>query len=311
MARPLRLEIKGALYHITSRGNARQKTYLNDADYQRFQKALGEEIREQGWICHAYCLMPNHYHLLLETPSGKLSRGMQRLIGSYTQWFNWRHSRVGHLFQGRYKSIVVDQDAYLLELCRYIVLNPVRAGLVEHPGDWQWSSYESTAWPEPAQPWLSVRTVIGQFGSHPGTARRAYRVFVMEGIGGPSPWDDLAGKNVLGGEGFVAWTAFKARQGGPRRAQAIGLRARAPKPEAVMARIACEFGLDPAKVPGRSHREAFESTIYLLRRVAMLRLRDVACLCGISIARVSQIDRRLESTGEGPRLARRMNLKCS
>jgi REP element-mobilizing transposase RayT len=144
MARPLRLEFAGALYHLTARGNARADIFVDDADRSLFLDLLGKEIAQQGWRCYAYCLIDNHYHLLIETPEANLAAGMRRFNGVYTQAFNRRHSRVGHLFQGRYKSIVVDKESYGLELCRYIVLNPVRARMVKRPGDWAWSSYRAT-----------------------------------------------------------------------------------------------------------------------------------------------------------------------
>jgi len=136
MARPLRIEYEGALYHITTRGNARAAIFLADEDRNLFLKTLSEVPIRYGWICHAYCLMPNHYHLLVETPSPNLSRGMQLLNGIYTQEFNRQHKRSGHLFQGRFKAILVEKESHLLELARYIVLNPVRAGMVTSIDDW-------------------------------------------------------------------------------------------------------------------------------------------------------------------------------
>ena len=131
MARPLRLEFPGAIYHVTARGNARNEIFIDDEDRRLFLDCLGEVVARFGWRCHAYCLMDNHYHLLIETPEGNLSRGMRQLNGVYTQRFNRRHGRVGHVFQGRFKAIVVDRDGYLLELCRYVVLNSMRAGVIK------------------------------------------------------------------------------------------------------------------------------------------------------------------------------------
>ncbi len=145
MARPLRIEYPGALYHITSRGNARADIFDDNPDREKFLSILGVVVRKYRWICHGYCLMDNHYHLLVETPESNLCRGMRQINGLYTQGFNRRHGRVGHLFQGRYKSILVEKDSYLLQLSRYIVLNPVKAGMVKAPEDWEWSSYQSTA----------------------------------------------------------------------------------------------------------------------------------------------------------------------
>ena len=126
MARPLRLEFPGAVYHVSSRGNARQRIFFGDADRELFLDTLTQGIARYRWLCHAYCLMENHYHLLIETPRANLSLGMRQLNGIYTQTFNRRHHRVGHLFQGRFRAILVEKESYLLELCRYIVLNPVR-----------------------------------------------------------------------------------------------------------------------------------------------------------------------------------------
>lgn len=129
-------------------------------------------------------LMENHFHLLIETPEPNLSRGMRRLNGCYTQRFNWRHHRVGHVLQGRFKSLVVERARYLLELCRYLVLNPVRAGLVATPQQWSWSSYGATVGERPAPSWLASAKVLSLFNSNPARAQAAYRQFVAGGIGG-------------------------------------------------------------------------------------------------------------------------------
>ena len=143
MARPLRIEFPGALYHVTARGDRQEPIYEDDDDRKVFLDLLGKVIVEWNWVCQAYCMMGNHYHLLVETPDGNLAKGMRQLNGVYTQLSNRRHQRVGHLFQGRYKAILVDRDEYLLELGRYVVLNPVRARLVKRVEDWPWSSYRS------------------------------------------------------------------------------------------------------------------------------------------------------------------------
>ena len=159
MTRPVRIEFEGALYHVTSRGDRREAIYEDDSDRVQFLEILGEAIRSFNWVCHAYCGMGNHYHLVIETPDGNLSKGMRQLNGVYTQASNRRHGRVGHLFQGRYKAILVDGDAYLLELTRYVVLNPVRAGMVAHPGDWRWSSYLEMVGERSPPDWLAGITV--------------------------------------------------------------------------------------------------------------------------------------------------------
>jgi REP element-mobilizing transposase RayT len=204
MARPLRLEYPGALYHLTTRGNGGQKIFLNRADGLGLLELLGATCDRFGWRCTAYCLMTNHYHLVVETPEPNLSRGMRQLNGVYTQAFNRRHGRGGHLFQGRFKAILVEREPHLLELARYVVLNPVRAGLVDHPRAWHWSSYRETDGTAPAPPWLEVGELLAHFGKSPAEARRAYAAFVQEGLGRPSPWDRLQGQVCLGSESFVA-----------------------------------------------------------------------------------------------------------
>ncbi|KKW44589.1 MAG: hypothetical protein UY95_C0024G0008 [Parcubacteria group bacterium GW2011_GWA2_56_7] len=156
MARPLRVEFKGGLYHVIARGNAKQKIFLDDHDRERFLYWLKDAIRVHNLVLHAYCLMGNHYHVLIETPDGNLSRAMRDVNGHYTQNFNARHERVGHLFQGRYKAFVIEKHSYILAVLRYIILNPVRARLVRHPRDWRWSSYKATAGIVKTPEWLCV-----------------------------------------------------------------------------------------------------------------------------------------------------------
>jgi len=203
MARPLRLEFAGALYHITSRGDRREDIYEDDADRADFLAVLGEVCDQHNWVCHAYCLMSNHYHLLVETPEGNLSQGMRQLNGVYTQHFNRRHGRTGHVFQGRYKAILVDKNDYLLELARYIVLNPVRAQMVRSAKDWPWSSYRATAGQARAPEWLHTEWLLAAFGRRKGKAMDAYRRFVAEGRNQPSPWQGLRNQVYLGDERFV------------------------------------------------------------------------------------------------------------
>jgi putative transposase len=202
MARPLRLEFAGALYHITSRGNERKAIYAEDSDFELFLSLLEKVCQQYNWVVHAYCLMTNHYHLLLETPDANLSQGMRQLNGTYTQAFNRKHRRVGHLFQGRYKGILVDKDAYLLELSRYIVLNPVRAKMVNTPDDWLWSSWHSVVGNTPSPDWLATDALLGMFAKQRTTARKRYIDFVQQG-NGIALWDNLTNQVFLGDDAFV------------------------------------------------------------------------------------------------------------
>jgi len=206
MARPLRIEYPGAVYHVTTRGNAQQKIYTNNADRHLFLEVFALVAKRYNWFCHAYCLMDNHYHLLLETPDPNLSLGMRQLNGVYTQSFNRQHSRVGHVFQGRFKSILVEKESHLLELCRYIVLNPVAAHMVTHPADYTWSSYRFTARPVKQPEFLYSDWVLAQFSSKKKTARKLYQDFVTDGLMNQTekPWKKLVGQVILGGEDFVS-----------------------------------------------------------------------------------------------------------
>lgn len=208
MARPLRLELPGALYHVTSRGDRREDIYLNDADRQSWLNLLGKVCVRYNWLCHAYCLMDNHFHIVIETVDGNLSAGMRQLNGVYTQWHNRTHDRVGHVFQGRFKAIIVQREAYLLELARYVVLNPVRASICQMPEQWHWSSYLAMVGQAHRPEWLHTEWLIGQFGSQHAKAVAAYIDHVRAGVGLPSVWGDLQDQLYLGDDEF----ADKSRQ---------------------------------------------------------------------------------------------------
>jgi putative transposase len=203
MARPLRIEYSGALYHVTSRGNARGRIFEANTDRKYFLDLLGFVVKRFHWLCHTYCLMDNHYHLIIETPEGNLSKGMRQLNGIYTQKYNWKYKKTGHVFQGRYKAILVDKDSYLLELCRYVVLNPVKARMVESPKEWLWSSYLSTIGSKKPPESLTIDWILGQFGKNKRQAQNAYERFVMEGISKEPPWKSLQGQIFLGDKQFI------------------------------------------------------------------------------------------------------------
>ena len=203
MARPLRIEYPGAVYHITSRGNEKKPVFKDDEDRETFLRILTHVNKRYHWLCHAYCLMDNHYHLLVETPDGNLSLGMRQLNGVYTQAFNKRRNRTGHLFQGRYKAILIQKDSHLLEVCRYVVLNPIRAGMVEKPEDWKWSSYRATAGKGQPHPCLTIDWVLGQFSRTRAKAEKEYRQFVKWGIGKETIWNEVKGQSILGEDDFV------------------------------------------------------------------------------------------------------------
>ena len=203
MARPLRIEFSGALYHITSRGDRQEDIYLDNEDRELFMVVLGEVCDLFNWSVHAWCQMTNHYHLLVATPDANLSKGMRYLNGVYTQRFNRKNSRVGHVFQGRYKAILVESDAYLLELSRYIVLNPVRAGMVGSADNWDWSNYKITVGINHCPAWFDREWLLAAFGKQEKLAVKNYFQFVADGVGQPSPWRELKNQIYLGSEQFI------------------------------------------------------------------------------------------------------------
>ncbi len=191
MARPLRLLFPGGLYHVTTRGNARQVIFTDEIDHLRFLDVLAAAVERHHLLCHAYCLMANHFHLLVETPEGNLSQAMRQMNGVYSQRFNRRHGRSGHVLASRFHAQVVDKERYLRAVCRYIVLNPVRAGLAAHPRQWRWSSYRATAGEVAAPAFLAVDWVLALGGTATRAAAECrYRRFVeagLEGVPGASP----------------------------------------------------------------------------------------------------------------------------
>ncbi len=291
MARPLRLAFAGGVYHVTARGNERKAIVRDDADRARFVDTLAAMVDRYRVHCHAWVLMDNHYHLLLETPSPNLSLALRHLNGVYTQAFNRRHGRVGHLFQGRFKAIVVEKDAYLLELCRYVVLNPVRAGVVRQPAAYPWSSYRATAGHADVPPWLTVDWILEQFARTRRVAQQKYRQFVIEGIRQPpAPWAQVVGQIYLGDEAFIR----RAQRASRRMADPeIPRQQRQPvwqSPEAVLQRVARSYGLAPADLvePTRRPSEARQVAFYGLRRWAGEGLNAIARRMGVSYSAVSR-----------------------
>ena len=202
MSRPLRIEYCGAVYHVTSRGNGREDIFRDDEDRPNWLKLFGEACERYNWLCYSYCLMTNHYHVVIETKEANLSKGMRHLNGVYTQQFNRRHNRVGHVFQGRYKSILVDKDSYLLELCRYVVLNPIRACMVKNAIEWPWSSHPAICGNAKQEQWLAVDQILSFFSTSRKKARLAYQHFISAGDKS-SIWDRLVNQIFLGNDQFV------------------------------------------------------------------------------------------------------------
>lgn len=306
MARPLRLEFEGAVYHLTTRGSERSAIFRGDRDRDQFLEMLGRIVEEERWTLHGYCLMGNHYHLLLETPLGNLSAGMRNLNGRFTQWFNLRHRRTGHLLEGRFKGILVEKEAHLLELARYLVLNPVRARMAKHPGEWPWSNYRATAGLLAPPSWLEVDWTLSQFAKGRETAREAYRKFVAQGKGLPSPFEEVERQIFLGSPSFVA--AMERRLGKKRDDEEIPLLQRRPGwvgLERVRKAVAAEFGVEAQRLARRRGRDDKKAGVFLARKLSGLKAKDIATAFGVKPARVSNIVREVES-GSGPALVKRI-----
>jgi putative transposase len=203
MSRPLRLEFAGAVYHVTSRGDRLQALYRDDTDRLAWLEMLAKVCSRFNFTVHSFCQMTNHYHLLIETGEANLSTGMRQLNGLYSQYLNRRHHLVGHVFQGRYQAILIQKEHHLLELARYVVLNPVRAYMVTTADDWRWSSYFLMV--QPAQPpaWLHTDWILSQFGVSRSDAIDRYKRFVAEGVGATSPIRNVRHQLLLGDEAFV------------------------------------------------------------------------------------------------------------
>jgi putative transposase len=214
VSRQRRLLFPGAVYHVTARGNERQSIFRSRLDRERFLELLAETITRFAWICHGYCELGNHYHLEIETPRPNLPEGMRHLNARYAQEFNLRRQRVGHLLQGRYGAVLVQKDGHLLEMIRYVALNPVRAGLAERAEEWRWSSYPAMLGLAPRPAWLTCDWVLGQFGNDVATARRRLKTFVDDGraLAGPP----IRGGLFLGDDDFV-----RAAGGDPARIEEV------------------------------------------------------------------------------------------
>ena len=195
MARPLRVEYLEQSITSPPRGNEKKNIFRSNCDRELFLNVLRQIIDRFHWLCHSYVLMSNHYHLLIETPEPTLSRGMRQLNGVYTQEFNRIHRRVGHLFQGRFKAVLIEKDGYLLEVSRYIVLNPVRSGLVKRPEEWKWSSFRAIAGLAGKPDFLELDWIRSQFGKDGSETAKEYIDFVMRGTSVEYPVEALSGTN--------------------------------------------------------------------------------------------------------------------
>jgi len=302
MGRPLRVEYPGALYHVRSRGNEKKDIFLDDRDRREFLGILQEYHDRYGILIHCYVLMGNHYHLVVETPGGNLVTVMHGINSNYTGYFNRRHNRAGHLFQGRYGAILVDKDAYLLQVSRYVHLNPVRAGMVDRPERYQWSSYPGYVWKSREVPWVEYAWVLSQFGSSRQVSRKKYGEFVSAGVQqtGESPFRDLYGQVILGRDQFIEKT--KGLLGAREVSQEIVERKRLimgyAKPEDILSAVASALRteVDLLKRKGGRNNTARRVALYLIKRYSGLSNEEIGQFFGgLHYSAVSKAYARLEN----------------
>ncbi|KAA0255815.1 transposase [Acidobacteria bacterium ACD] len=293
MARPLRIDHAGAIWHVTSRGNERADVFRDDGDRERFLAVLARTVGLFRWRLHAYVLMGNHYHLLLETPEPTLSRGMAYLNGVYTQFFNRRHGRVGHLFQGRFKAVLVEKESHLLELVRYAVLNPVRAGVCATAAAWPWSSFGATAGLVRPPGWLDLAWTLAQFAHDEREARRKYRAFVADGLRGEyRPWGEVRSQIYLGSEDFAArWSGVASGRSlspGIPRAQREPVR---PSVDVVFDRVTAALGVSAGDLVERRRLLARQRALVAgaLRRWALAPAAEISDRLGVRPSRASAL----------------------
>ena len=287
MARPLRIVYAGAFYHVTARGNEKKSIFKNDKDYERFLLYVEAAVERYGAVVHAYCLMNNHYHLLVQTPRANLPEVMQYVNGSYTTYVNTKRQRVGHLFQGRYKAILVDADTYAQELSRYIHLNPVRAGMVRKPEDYPWSSYRYYAGKDKSPRWLTLKFILDYFEERATDGQREYVTFVEAKIGQryENPLMGAVASSILGGEEFIQRIKKSYLQNIETDRNLPGLaELRKRTIQDIMKGIKAEFRWD--------ERQQKVVGIYLCHRYSGLRLREIGDYFGISESGVTQASKR-------------------
>ena len=278
MTRPLRIEYPGAFYHVINRGHRQEPIVRDSRDRERFLHDLERMAGQFHVLIHGYCLMTNHYHVILETPAGNLSRAVQWLNVSYATYFNRRHECVGHLFQGRFKAILVDAGTYLEALSRYVHLNPVRAGLASRAGDYEWSSCRYFVGAGRIPPWLEVDRILAGFGRTKRVAQRRYAAYLSEPEA-TNPFDEVVGGSLLGAKPFLQWvkdTFLSARRADP---EIPDLKILAPRPswEAIVRAVTEALRVSRVQIltRGRKRNHARDIAIYLSRELSGLSCQEL------------------------------------
>ena len=302
MARPLRIQYPGAFYHVASRGNERKKVFKNRRDREKFLEYLESSTQRYDALIHAYCLMDNHYHLILETPSGNLSQIMQHINGAYTTYFNVKWRRSGHLFQGRYKAILIDADGYAKELSRYIHLNPVRAKIIKLPEEYKWSSYNFYIGSKKTPGWLTRGFILGYFSKKAYAAQKKYRKYVEAFVNEEykSPFEDVFASSMLGGRDFIdnIKEAFLKNKKEDRELPALNKISDKPSIDEVIKKT--NGVLAPDKALSR------KVAIYLCHNYTGKKLKEIGSYFGMSESGVTQASRRLTPVVEKDKELKKM-----
>lgn len=289
MSRPLRIVYPGAFYHVTSRGNEQKDVFKSKRDREKFLEYLESATERYGAIIHVYCLMSNHYHLLVETPAGNLPQIMGHINGAYTTYYNIKRKRSGHLFQGRYKAILVEFDEYALELSRYIHLNPVRAKMVARPEEYRWSSYGNYIGPSPGPTWLKSETILGYFGNKAKDAKKKYRSFVEDLLGQEydNPFTNTFGAVVLGTAEFREMVSANHVSGIAIDRGIPGIRQfkASPALEEIVKAVAA--------VMGEKEKLARQVGMYLCHKYSGKKLRDIGDHFGVGETAIAEARRLL------------------
>ena len=289
MARPLRITYPGAFYHVTSRGNEQNDVFKSQRDREKFLEYLASATERYGAVIHTYCLLSNHYHLLLETPEGNLSQIMRHVNGAYTTYFNVKRKRAGHLFQGRFKAILVEADEYALELSRYIHLNPVRAVMVSRPEEYRWSSYNNYIGQDNAPLWLKMETILDYFSSSAKEARQQYRSFVEDLLGKEydSPFKNTFGAAVLGSAEFIETVTREHLSEKEIDRTVSGIRQFKTKPEPK------EILKAVAAIMGENKKLSRQVGMYLSHKYSGKKLREIGELFGVGETAIAEARRLL------------------
>lgn len=291
MARKPRIHYQGAFYHVILRGNGKQDVFFDDKDRCRFYLLLQEGVERFRIRIHAFCLMTNHIHLVLQVHDLPLPRFMQNLSLRYTRWVNWRHNRTGHLFQGRYKAVLVDGDSYLLELVRYVHLNPVRAGFTKSPVDFRWSGHGAYCGKETI-PWLCSEMTLGMLSGKKSKAIRAYEAFVRDGLGegrkAEFHGEGTGDSRIFGDDDFVLKLAYE----GKKMSDMVTV-------DNVISAVCCRYGLKPdmLALPGKNRAlsHARGMAAWIVQDLTSCSLTELGRRTGRDISTLSAIAARLQA----------------